>query len=138
MDQHNMTLTDVDRCRLGTLLTCAEAAAYGGARSRFNLETKVEEAEAIPVECTPRTLVTMNSTVVLVDVSSGERRTCTLVYPEDRGLIPHSVGVFQQLGQCVLGRSVGDIVQMTEGASSRQFRIESILYQPEAAGARNL
>jgi hypothetical protein len=72
MGQPNITLTDVDRCRLGTLLTCAESAAYGGARSRFDLETRVEEADAIPVACTPRTLVTMNSTVVLVDVSSGE------------------------------------------------------------------
>jgi|SRR6478609_2539237 len=138
MGKQDITLTDVDRSRLGTLLNCAETAAYGGSRSRFELETKVEEAEAIPVACAPRTLVTMNSTVVLVDVRSGERRTLTLVYPEDRDLIPHSVGVFQQSGQCILGRRVGDIVQLTEGAGSRRFRIESIPYQPEAAGARHL
>jgi regulator of nucleoside diphosphate kinase len=134
MDQHNITLTDVDRCRLGALLACAETAGYGGTRSRFDLERKVEEAEAIPVDQTPHTLVTMNSTVVLADVNTGERRTCTLVYPEDRDLIPHSVGVLQQSGQCILGRSLGDVVQLPEGAGSRQLRIESILYQPEAAG----
>jgi regulator of nucleoside diphosphate kinase len=138
MGQHDITLTDVDRCRLGVLLTCTETASYGGARSRFDLERKLEEAEAIPAAQTPRTLVTMNSTVVLVDVSSGERRTCTLVYPEDRDLIPHSVGVLQQSGQCILGRRLGDIVQLAEGANSRQFRIESILYQPEAEGASHL
>lgn len=138
MDRHNMKLTDVDRCRLGTLLTCAESAAYGSERSRFDLETKVEEAETIPVDRTPRTLVTMNSTVVLVDVSSGECRTCTLVYPEDRDLSPHSVGILQQSGQCILGRSVGDIVQMAEGASLRRFRIDSVAYQPEAVGASHL
>jgi regulator of nucleoside diphosphate kinase len=102
------------------------------------LERRIEEAQTIPVACTPGTLVTMNSTVVLVDVKSGERSTCTLVYPEDRDLIPHSVGVLQQSGQCILGRSVGDIVQMTEGAKTRRFRIESIEYQPEAAGAAHL
>jgi regulator of nucleoside diphosphate kinase len=138
MGQHDITLTDVDRCRLGALLTCTETAGYGRARARFDLEGKVEEAEAIPAAQTPRTLVTMNSTVVLVDVSTGERRKWTLVYPEDRDLIPHSVGIFQQSGQSILGRSTGDIVQLTEGASSRQFRIESILYQPEAAGASHL
>ena len=111
---------------------------YGDARSRFDLERKVEEAEAILAAQTPRTLVTMNSTVVLVDVSAGERRTCTLVYPEDRDLIPHSVGVLQQPGQGILGRNLGDIVQLAEGTDTRQFRIESILYQPEAAGAGHL
>jgi regulator of nucleoside diphosphate kinase len=138
MGQHDITLTDVDRCRLGALLTSAETASYGGARSRFDLERQLEEAEAIPVAQTPRTLVTMNSTVALVDVSSGERRTCTLVYPEDRDLIPHSVGVLQQSGQRILGRRLGDIVQLAEGTNARQFKIESILYQPEAAGAGHL
>jgi regulator of nucleoside diphosphate kinase len=138
MDRHHIILTDMDGCRLGTLLNSTEAAAYGNPRLRLNLEAKVEEAEAIPVTRAPRTLVTMNSTVVLVDVSSGARRTCTLVYPDDRDWIPHSVGVLQQSGQCILGRSVGDIVQLTEGAISRRFRIESILYQPEAAGASHL
>ena len=104
-----------------------EAAGYGSPKSRCDLERRIEEAQNISVACTPGTLVTMNSTVVLVEVSSGERRTCTLVYPEDRDLIPHSVGVLQQSGQCILGRSVGDIVQMTEGAKTRRFRIESIV-----------
>lgn len=138
MGQHHMTLTDVDRCRLGVLLICAETASYGAPRSRFDLERELEDAEAIPAAHTPGTLVTMNSTIVLVDVNSGERRTCTLVYPEDRDLIPHSVGVLQQSGQCILGRSLGDIVQLEEGADSRRFRIESILYQPEAEGASHL
>jgi transcription elongation GreA/GreB family factor len=138
MGKQDITLTDVDRSRLGTLLNCAETAAYVASRSRFDLETKIEEAEAIALAYAPRTLVTMNSTVVLVDVGSGERRTLRLVYPEGRELIPHSVGVFQRSGQCILGRRVGDIVQLTEGAGWRRFRIESIPYQPEAAGARHL
>jgi regulator of nucleoside diphosphate kinase len=138
MGQHNMKLTDVDRCRLGTLLTCEEAASYGSARERANLETKLEEAEVVSAAATPRTLVTMNSTLVLVDASSGERKTCTLVYPEDRDLMPHSVGILQPLGQRLLGRCVGDIVRTNEGSRAKQFRIETIVYQPEAAGAGHL
>jgi len=136
--QPNLTLTDVDRRRLGTLLSRAETAAYGGARSRFELETKVENAKAVPADYAPPMLVTMNSTVVLEDVRSGDCRTCTLVYPDDRDLIPHSVGVLGPWGQGILGRRVGDIVQLPVGAGSRRFRIESILYQPEAAGASHL
>jgi transcription elongation GreA/GreB family factor len=138
MGQRSMKLTDVDRCRLGTLLTCEEAASYGSARERANLETKLEEAEVVSAAATPRTLVTMNSTLVLVDASSGERKTCTLVYPEDRDLMPHSVGILQPLGQRLLGRCVGDIVRTNEGFRAKLFRIETIVYQPEAAGAGHL
>ena len=114
------------------------AAGYGTARSRADLETRVEDAEVISVATTPRTLVTMNSTLVLADACSGERRICTLVYPEDRDLVPHSVGILQPLGQRLLGRCVGDIVQMNERRGAKQFRIETIVYQPEAAGAGHL
>jgi regulator of nucleoside diphosphate kinase len=130
-----MRLTDVDRRRLGTLLTCDTAAGFGSARARADLETRLEEAEVISVAATPRTLVTMNSTLVLADASSGERKTCTLVYPEDLDLMPHSVGILQPLGQRLLGRCVGDIVRTNEGSRAKQFRIETIVYQPEAAGA---
>ena len=138
MDQQNMKLTNVDRSRLGTLFTCETAAAYGSARSRADLEMRVEEAEVISVATTPRTLVTMNSTLVVADTKSGERKTCTLVYPEDRDLFPHSVGILQPLGQRLLGRCVGDIVQMDEGTGVKQLRIVTIVYQPEAAGASHL
>jgi regulator of nucleoside diphosphate kinase len=138
MGRKNMTLTDVDRGRLGSLLTCAESAAYGSPRSRFRLEAQIEEAESIPAACAPRTLVTMNSTVMLTDVSSGQRRTCTLVYPDDTDLIPGSVGVLQPLGQSILGCSVGDTVRMTDGGGTRKLKIESIVYQPEFAGAAHL
>jgi regulator of nucleoside diphosphate kinase len=137
MDQYEMKLTDVDRRRLGSLLSCEEAAAYGSLHSRAELEARLEEADAIPVADTPPTLVTMNSTVLLADVRTGERSTCTLVYPEDRDLVPRSVGVFQS-GQCLLGRSVGDIVEMPDQAKSTRFKIESVIYQPETAGASHL
>lgn len=138
MSQHNSKLTDVDRSRLGTLLTCDAAACYGSPRSRADLETRIEEAEVISAAATPRTLVTMNSTLVLSDASSGERKTCALVYPEDRDLMPHGVGIFQPLGRRLLGCSVGDVVQMNDGPGTKQFRIETIVYQPEAAGAAHL
>jgi regulator of nucleoside diphosphate kinase len=130
-----MILTDLDRFRLGALLSCSESAGLGGARSRFDLETRLEEAEAIPSEAAPSCLVTMNSTLRLVDVNSGRTRICTLVYPEDRDLVPQSVSVFQTLGRRLLGARVGDSIQVVEAGQPKRYRIDSILYQPEAAGA---
>ena len=101
------------------------------------MEARLEEADAIPVADTPPTLVTMNSTVLLADVRTGERCKYTLVYPADRDLVPRSVGILQS-GQCLLGRSVGDIVEMNDQAKAKRFKIESIIYQPESAGASHL
>jgi len=133
-----MMLTDKDRCRLAHFLSSEATAAIGNARMRFNLELSLEEAETIAAELTPRSLVTMNSTVVLTDLTSGEHRICTLVYPDDRDLVPNSVGVLQRLGQCLLGRCVGDIVSIPEGKQIRKFRIEALPYQPESAGHTHL
>jgi regulator of nucleoside diphosphate kinase len=138
MAQQETVVTDRDRSRIGGFLVCDGSSAIGSARSRFELEVKLEEADAIPVELTPRSLVTMNSTVALVDATTGDRRTVTLVYPDDRDLVPGSVGILQPLGQCLLGRSVGDVVEVSEGARRRRFVIVSITYQPEASGVSYL
>jgi len=133
-----VTLTDRDRYRLAHFLSSEATAAIGDARMRFNLEATLEEAPTIPADFTPRSLVTMNSTVMLVDLASSRQKMCTLVYPEDRDLVPSNVGVLQPLGQCLLGRHVGDVFDIREGKQIRRFRIESLLYQPEAAGHTHL
>jgi regulator of nucleoside diphosphate kinase len=129
-----VTLTELDRFRLGRLLNCAETAAMTPRRSRFALEARLEDAQAIPVDAAPRSLVTMNSTLRLTDLDSGTQRVCRLVYPDDRDLFPQSVGVFQPLGLRLLGRQVGESIQLPVNGQTKRFRIDSILYQPEAAG----
>jgi regulator of nucleoside diphosphate kinase len=133
-----MTITDRDRCRLGYLLTCERTAAFGNSRSRWELEERIADAASVPAERLPADVVTMNSTVVLLDQETGERTSCTLVYPEDKEFIRNSVGVLQPLGRCLLGQSVGDVFEVQERGCGRRFRVESILYQPEAAGDSHL
>ena len=133
-----MIITDRDRCRLGSLLTSERSAGFGNPHSRSELEARIEDATAIPAEQAPAQLVTMNSTVVIVDLETGKRALCTLVYPEDRDFIRHSAGVLQPLGRCLLGRNVGDVIEVQERHRMRRFRVDSMVYQPEAAGDRHL
>ena len=127
-------LTNTDRRRLGRFLINPETRGIGSRRARIDLEVKVEEAGRLPDETVPRSLVTMNSTVNLVDIKTHKHRTCTLVYPEDLDLYHESVGILQQLGQGILGRSVGDVVIVGDGPDARRLLIKSIPFQPEAAG----
>jgi regulator of nucleoside diphosphate kinase len=133
-----MTITDRDRCRLGHLLTAESTAAFGNSHSRSELEARIEDAMAIPAERVPSDVITMNSTIVLVDLDSGERSRCTLVYPDDRDWIRNSVGVLQPLGRRLLGRSVGEVIEVQERGCVKRLLVESMLYQPEAAGDRHL
>jgi regulator of nucleoside diphosphate kinase len=133
-----MTINDIDRRRLGHFLSSTETAALGSARSRFELETRLEEADTVPAELTPRELVTMNSTAELIDLESGDHQIFTLVYPDDRDLVRNSLGILQRLGLRLLGRRIGDIVEVQDGIRARRFRIDSLSYQPEAEGDTHL
>lgn len=134
MTRKRCCITDSDRCRLGTLLTSCEARAWGHARSLSALNARLEDADAIDSKSTPTSLVTMNSTVELLDVRSGRRKCVTLAYPADCELVPDSVSVFEPLGTELVGSHIGDIVSFENG----QCRVDAILYQPESVGAWHL
>jgi regulator of nucleoside diphosphate kinase len=136
--KRDMTITDRDRRRLGYLLTCERSAAFGNPHSRAELEARIEDATSVPAERASAQLVTMNSTIVIVDLETKERARCTLVYPEDRDFIRNSVGVLQPLGRSLLGRSVGEVIEVQEQGRVSRFCVESMVYQPEAAGASHL
>jgi regulator of nucleoside diphosphate kinase len=134
MRRKRCLITDPDRCRLGSLLASCESRSWGNARQVRTLDARLEDAEPVNREATPRNLVTMNSTVELLDVRSGDRRRATLVYPADSDLVSDSISVFEPLGTQLLGSQIGD----TLANGDRQFRITQILYQPETAGDRHL
>jgi regulator of nucleoside diphosphate kinase len=133
-----LPVTNVDRCRLGTLLGCDASSPWGDSRSLAHLEEMLENCESMDARLAPETLVTMNTTVRLVDVRTGDQRTVTLVYPQDVDLLPDGVSVLEPLGAALLGRQVGDVVQSLAEQPQRRFRVEEIVYQPERANAFHL
>jgi regulator of nucleoside diphosphate kinase len=80
----------------------------------------------------------MNSIVRLRDLETGDRWTCALVYPDDARSSALSVPIDRPLGQALLGKNVGQIIRSPRGAGVRRLRIQSVLYQPEAAGEDQL
>lgn len=127
-------VTDSDCCRLGALLTSPEGRVWGHARAIRILDVRLEDAERVADDQAPQGLVTMNSTVELTDIASGKRRRVTLAYPEDCEFMPDGISVLDPLGVELLGRRIGETVVK----GGRKFRINTIVYQPEAAGALHL
>jgi transcription elongation GreA/GreB family factor len=104
---------------------------------RAKLESVLEETTSIQDDVAPATLVTMNTTVELVNLESGAHRSVTLVYPEDSagsggrsdsGTVKHRTNRFQE----------GDVVRYPEREPACWFRVAKIVYQPERAGAWQL
>jgi regulator of nucleoside diphosphate kinase len=127
-------ITDVDRRRLGTLIMAPLDQAWGTSHLLGKLEMLLEDAEYFAGEETPRTLVTMNTTMELEDVDSGARRLVTVVYPQDADDAPGAVSVLEPLGLAALGCRVGDVLQCPTVAG-RGLRVAKIVYQPEQAEA---
>ncbi|MCA9143869.1 MAG: GreA/GreB family elongation factor [Planctomycetaceae bacterium] len=128
------TLTDTDRCRLGQLLMSDDARGLAPWQVRDKLECMLEDAYAIQSESIPDDVVTMNSTVLLVNVTSATEFICTIVYPEDVDLVDEGISVLEPLGTRLIGCEVGDLVEWESRSEPGPWRIAEILFQPERVG----
>lgn len=91
-------------------------------------------AKMIPQERISRNIITMNSRVLLKDVSAGREAELTITYPEDTNTRERKISVFSSAGLALLGRRVGDVVSWKVPAGNGQFEILKVTYQPEAVG----
>jgi len=82
-----LLFTAGDRCRLGRLLLSDDARSMAPWHLLDELEWQLETATAVQPESIPEDVVTMNSTVRLVNVKSAKEIVCTVVYPEDVELV---------------------------------------------------
>jgi len=61
-----------------------------------------------------------------------------LVFPEQASTDDGRISVVALVGTAMLGHRVGDEFQWKVPAGKVRFRVEEVLYQPEAAGHPNL
>jgi regulator of nucleoside diphosphate kinase len=123
-------LTELDVARL------EKHAAAPGANARFQemLDDVLERAVIVDSREIPANVVTMNSQATLVDESSGEQMTWTVVYPPDADFAHGRLNVFSPVGLALLGAKRGEHIHfMPPSGAEKVLKLEKILYQPEAA-----
>jgi len=125
-------LTERDAERLTQLVEVLRVPA-NRPRTLKDLERKLNEAELFKSPAIARNVVTMNSTVRLKDLESGEQSVFTLTFPHGADLSQHRISVLTPVGTALLGRKVGHVLECKTSSGLKRFRIEKILYQPEAA-----
>lgn len=130
----NILITEVDRRRLGALIT--ESFQLDSLERRYlsELEHELAGAQTIDSSEVPPDVVTMNSTVELSDLDTGETTNYTLVYPREADVLNNRISVLAPAGTAILGYRVGDVVRYPAPKGMVRLRIDNLLYQPERVG----
>ncbi len=74
---------------------------------------------------------TMNSTVELRDLETGEIEIYTLVYPDQADVTLDRISLQAPVGAAIYGCRVGDIVSVTAPSGPRRLRVEAVRFELE-------
>ena len=138
MSNKPIYITEFDLQRLRKLLEEAQHTQYRGSDYLAKLEVELDRAKVVTSQAVPHNVITMNSTVCLVDLDTGEEETYTLVFPGDADIGQSKISVLAPIGTAMLGYEVGDTFEWQVPAGKRKLKVKQILYQPEAAGDYHL
>ena len=131
---HDILLTEFDRRRLDGLLRVLRERSTVNPWNLDALELELGRAQVVTPERVPSNVVTMNSRVSLLDLDSGARTLVSLVFPDSQAHDASSVPVLSPLGLALLGCREGDVMAWQTADGPRRLRVDSVVYQPEAAG----
>lgn len=95
---------------------------------------ELKAARTVPPERIGRNVITMNSRVRLRELQSGREIEITLTYPQDADPREQKVSVFSPIGVALLGCKEGDITSWRIPSRIGRFKVERVIYQPEAEG----
>ncbi len=127
-------ITQFDLERLQKLLVDAQATDYRKSEYLEKLQAEIHRAQVVEPKDIPSDVVTMNSTVSIVDLDTKEEEVYTLVFPEDADVRQGKISILAPVGTAMLGYEVGDTFEWDVPAGKRRLLIKKIIYQPEASG----
>jgi regulator of nucleoside diphosphate kinase len=112
-----------DARRLATLLLDGNTADSANLRE---LRSELERAIIVAPREIPPGVVTMQSISTVLDVTAGQRRDVTLVYPHEADPAAGRISVLAPLGTALLGYREGDEVDWLMPGGLRRLRIEKV------------
>ena len=138
MDARTIYITAFDVERLRNLIGDVKRLQRHGNEYLKSLEIELTRARVVAATDVPPDVITMNSKVCLRDLDSQEELNVILVFPRDADIMQNKISVLAPIGTAMLGYRVGDIFAWNVPDGIRQLQVETILYQPEAAGDHHL
>ncbi len=124
-------VTETDMERLQALI---EIGSRSDAQYLDVLEDELSHARVVSAEKVPKGVITMNSTVRLKDLDTGEEKIYTLVFPGETKTMPGSVSVLAPIGTALIGYREGDVIEWDVPAGTRRLKVLEVMRQPEQTG----
>ena len=115
----------------------SENAEYHAARERqafvegrvADLEDVIRRAEIIDVSKLSGENVKFGATVTLSDEDTGEKRTFQLVGEHESDVDAGRLSINSPMARAVIGRTVGDSVEVTTPKGTRSFEVTGVTYR---------
>lgn len=132
MTRPTIIINEFDAERIDRLL---EQPAFASLPVAAALNDELDRAQMCAPEEMPADVVSMNSKVRFRDLSSGEERTRTLVFPSNMTDSATQLSVMAPVGAALLGLRVGSTINwQLPGGATTHLEVLELLYQPEATG----
>jgi regulator of nucleoside diphosphate kinase len=132
--RRRILITDEDMARLRELVRHGRKTSRKDQNHFEELHAELDHAEVVASGAMPSDVVTMHSTVRVRDLDSGKRVVYTIAFPTDADIERNRISVLAPIGTALIGYRAGDIVEWVTPGGTRRLEIESVLFQPEAAG----
>ena len=115
-----------------------EQPAYANSPVANALNDELDRAQMCAPEDMPHDVVSMTSQVKFRDLTTGEERVRTLVFPANMTDSATQLSVMAPVGAALLGLRTGSTIHWElPGGTSTHLEVLELLYQPEAAGEFN-
>lgn len=97
------------------------------------LKVKMLSAITLPKKSVSERVVTMNSRVRLKELGSNRVIDITISFPKDANDHEQKISIFSEVGVALLGKSMGDIVNLSIPGSIGHFEISDVRNQHETS-----
>ncbi len=132
MSRPTIIINELDAERIDRLL---EQPAFASLPVADALNAELDCAQMCTPQNMPHDVVTMNSKVKFRDLTTGEVRVRTLVYPAQMTDSATQLSVLAPVGAALIGLRAGDTINWAlPGGASTHLEVLELLWQPEAAG----
>lgn len=98
------------------------------------LSAELDKARIKPSGKISPDVITLNSRARLWDLEANEYLEMTIVLPERADVSTGCISILAPLGTAMLGYSKGDTFTWNMPGGQSRFRVDEILFQPEASG----
>jgi regulator of nucleoside diphosphate kinase len=136
MGNRRILVTEDDMARLQDVISRGRATLHRDQPHLEELEQELERAEVVSADDVPADVVTVHSTVRVQDLDSGGSAVYTIVFPAEADTAQRRISVLAPIGTALIGYRVGDVIEWSTPGGGRRLRIETVLFQPEAASAQ--